>query len=233
MTASGTASRTGSRPLLTRDALVAGGVLVNTELLALLAYFVLSDAVPYRPLVYVYPFVWLNVALWGVWRVRQARRVSAAGASTRRRAVAGALGVGYLLALGSVGGLYAVGAGGPDVGPRLVVAGLPPGWSPALLYTGGGLTLALVSFRVVGYAALAYLLAVALVDTRGPAALGPCLVGALPLLAGTLGGFVGDGAALVGDGSYALSTLVFVLAVALLVRRPTAADLARLGGWVR
>ncbi|WP_254543537.1 DUF7546 family protein [Halomarina pelagica] len=218
-----------------RETLLGLAVLVNTELLLVVGYLLWTGVTPTRPLFYVYPFVWINAAAWGLWRVE------VPSAPARRRLAVGAVAVGYFLLLGYVGGLYAVGStpGPSDV--RIVLRTLPPGWSPALLYAGEWLTLALLPFKVVGYATLAYLVYATLLDAGGSATAGllglfSCVSCTLPLIAGVLSGFLGGATALVSAAygqSYGLSTVVFVLTVALLVWRPTAADLSRVRSLLR
>ncbi|MFC7155403.1 hypothetical protein ACFQPA_08040 [Halomarina halobia] len=218
-----------------RETLLGLAVLVNTELLLVVGYVLWTGVTPSRPLFYIYPFVWINAGLWGLWRA------TVPAAPTRRRLVAGAVALGYLLLLGYFGGLYAVGATPGPSDLRVVTRTLPPGWSPALLYTGEWLTLALLPFKAFGYATLAYLVYATVLDAGGSATAGllglfSCVSCTLPLIAGVLSGFVGGTAALVSAAygqSYGLSTVVFVLTVALLVWRPTAADLSRVRSSLR
>jgi hypothetical protein len=225
--------RLGGLPLR-RETLLYGAALVNLELLVVFAYLALVQPTITRPLFYVYPFVWINVGLWAVWRTRLP------DASGLRLWVARALGAGYFLLLGYVGGLYGV-SGGVPVGLRVEVTALPPGWAPALIYGGELFQFALLPFKVVGYLALAYLVYATVLDATGGALGGllglfSCVSCTLPVVAGVLSGFVG-GAGAVATAAYAqsylLSTAVFVLTVGLLVWRPTVADLraltARLG----
>jgi hypothetical protein len=112
---------------------------------------------------------------------------------------------------------------------------LPSGWRPVLRYRGASLALVFLPQRVVGDAALGYLIPLALreaVDSGlaagvgGALALGSCAGCALPLLAavpGTLGG-AGLGVAAaptVAGGTYLLETAAYVLAMVVLTGRPT------------
>jgi hypothetical protein len=210
-----------------RGELLAWAALLNGELLLLGVYVLWTDVVPARPLYYVYPFVWINVAVWAL------RRVETPAASRGWRALAGAVAAGYFLLLAYVGGLFAVGTGGYAGGLRLVLWSFPPGWGPAVIYNGPTLAVFLTPFKLLGYLALASLVYVTVLDAAGGALAGlPWLLACtLPVIAGVLSGFVGGSSALVSaasGGSYALSTAAFVLAVVLLVRRPTAADARRL-----
>lgn len=223
-----------------RELLLVWAAVINAELLAVAVYLLWTGATPTRPLFYVYPFVWINAALWALWTVD----VPAVD-DRRRGALAAAAGVGYFLVLGYFGGLYAVGSaagangsGGVVAGAgwSLVLASFPPGWSPAVLYDGATVTLALLPFKVFGYVTLAYLVAVTVLDASGGAAAGllglfSCVSCTLPLIAGAVSGLVGGAGALVAAAygqSYGLSTVVFVVTVVLLVWRPTAADLSRM-----
>jgi hypothetical protein len=217
-----------------RETLLYGAALVNLELLLVLAYLALVQPTVTRPLFYVYPFVWINVALWAVWRTT--RPV----ADGLRLWVARALAAGYLLLLGYVGGLYGV-SGGVAVGLRFELTALPPGWAPAVIYGGELFQFALLPFKLVGYLALAYLVYVTVLDATGGVLGGvlglfSCVSCTLPVVAGVLSGFVG-GAGAVATAAYAqsylLSTVVFVVTVGFLVWRPSVADVrtltARLG----
>ena len=218
-----------------RETLLWAAVVVNTELLLVLAYLVLAsprfgDRSPWTVAAfYVYPFVWINAALVGVVRVRVPT------APARRRLVAGAVAGGYLLVLAYAGGVFGFGGDGPVTGLRVVVASLPPGWSPAVVYNGDTLRVALLLFKVVGYLALASLVYATVLDTAGSIAGGlvgllSCVSCALPVLAGVLSGFVG-GTALVTAASaqsYALSTVAFVVTVGLLTWRPSLSTVRRL-----
>lgn len=219
-----------------RDRLLVWAAIVNAELLAVGAYLLATSVIPTQPLFYVYPFVWINAALWALWSVG----APSTGTKNRRRvALAAAVGAGYFLVLGYFGGLYALGTApgaAAATGWSLSLTSLPPGWSPAVLYNGTRLTLALLSFKVFGYATLAYLVALTVLDATGGAAAGllglfSCVSCTLPLIAAAVSGFVGGAGALVAAAygqSYGLSTVVFVVTVALLVWRPTAADLSRM-----
>ena len=223
-------------PYADRETLVYGAALLNAELLLVLAYLALVGPQVTRPLFYLYPFVWINAAVYALWRVD--RPTAPAG----RKVAAGAVALAYLGVLAYVGGLFGFGAGGAATGLRLELAALPPGWSPALIYAGASLQVALLPFKVVGYLALAYLLYATLLDAAaglvgGLLGLFSCVSCTLPVIAGVLSGFVGGTgavAAAVYGQSYLLSTVVFVLTVGLLLWRPTAGDLrglaARLGG---
>lgn len=204
----------------TRGTLLWGAVLVNAELLALLFYLaqpaVTATAIRY----YVYPFIWINVGLWAL------VRVSPPKASHRRRVVAGVLAVGYFLVLAYASGLVGPGLGAMATGLR--IAPLPPGSGPALVYGGESLQLALFPYKIVGYVALAALVYATVLDVArsaigGILGLFSCVSCTWPVIASFVGGIAGSSSAVANaalSGSYGLSTVVFVITVALLYWRP-------------
>lgn len=220
---------------LGRNAVMGWATVVNAEFLLVASYLLLAPVTPTDVWIYVYPFVWINVAIWAT------RRVDVPAASRRRRYVGGMVALGYLFVLGYLGGLYGPGMGGLATGLRIEMMSLPPGWSPAVLYSGEQVRLALLPFKVVGYLTLAYLIYATVLDATGSATVGifglfSCVSCVLPLIAATVSGFVGGGGALVAAASaqsYALSTAVFVLTVVLLVWRPTAGSFSRLRAKLR
>src|SRR6056297_1474654 len=74
-------------------------VVLNTELLLVMLYRLLLPGAATDPLLLTFPFVWLNVARLVLLHARPAP------ASSRRRAVAGAVALGYGLGVGYVGGV--------------------------------------------------------------------------------------------------------------------------------
>ena len=223
-------------PYVGRETLVYGAALLNAELLLVLAYLAVVGPQVTRPLFYVYPFVWINAAVYALWRA------DLPAAPAGRRLVAGAVALAYLGVLSYVGGLLGFGAGGAATGLRFELTALPPGWSPALIYAGASLQFALLPFKVVGYLTLAYLLYATLLDAAagvlgGVLGLFSCVSCTLPVIAGVLSGIVGGAGAVAAAAygqSYGLSTVVFVVTVALLLWRPTVGDLrglaTRFGG---
>lgn len=213
-----------------RSTLVWGALIVNTELLVVLAYFALTSppTTPEFVLLALYPWIWFNASLWGV------TRTDAPPAASRRRAVAIAVGVGYFLVLAYVGGVLQPGLGERATGVRFVAFAVPPGFSPALLYSGAAVVVNLIPFKVVGYAALSYLVYVTVLDAAESAAAGvvglfACVSCTFPVVAAVVGTVFGSSAAVaVADRSYGLSTVVFALTVVLLSWRPTVGDFARL-----
>jgi hypothetical protein len=198
------------------------GLLVTTELLLVVGYVLLLDVQVRDPALFVVPFVWIDAAILAV----VGTDLPATGRRTRR--IAGAVAVAYFLLLAYVGGL--VGApSGPVSTLSLSLTSLPPGWSPALRYN-GVVSLVVLPYKAVGYAALAYLVYATVLDASG-AVLGgvvgvlSCVSCTFPVLAGLLTGLAGGGSALAaaatGSG-YLLSTVAFVVTVALLYWRPAA-----------
>lgn len=209
-----------------------GALVVNAELLVTLAYYAVTS-VPgtlQYALLTLYPWVWLNASLWVYVRVR------APAAPARRRVLAGALAGGYFLVLLYFGGVLLPGIGERATGLRLVGLTLPPGFSPALLYSGRAVVLNLVPFKLVGYLTLAYLIYTTVLDVSGSAIAGvvglfSCVSCSLPVIAAIVSGIAGSGTAVVTAAtgqSYGLSTVVFLFTVALLVWRPDWSDVARL-----
>lgn len=208
--------------------------ILNAELLVLLAYFAFVTGPPRRPgfvLLATYPFVWLNVSWWAY------RGTDVPVATGRRRAVAGGLAVGYFLVLAYVGGLLQPGLGDLATGLRVVLVDVPPGFAPAVLYSGKAVVVNVVPYQVVGYLALAYLVYVTAVDVSGSVAGGmvglfSCVSCTFPVIATLISGVTGSAAlaATASQQSYGLSTAVFVVTVLLLRWRPDAVDLARVRG---
>lgn len=167
----------------------------------------------------LYPFVWINLGVLAVVATRVPQ------ASRRTLAVAAGVGVAYFLLLTTIDGTVAF----DGTGSGLRVLWLPPGWGPALLYNSETFRLALFPFKLVGYASLAYLVAVTVVDAAesavaGVVGLASCVSCTAPIATSVVAGLFGGAGAVstaVYAWSYDLSTLVFVVSVALLYWRPT------------
>jgi len=205
------------------DVIVGGAALLSVEFLAVVVYLLVVPTASVAGWVYyAVPFVWIDAALWALWRV------DVPAASARRRLLAGSLAAGYFGVVAYAGGLVGPGLGTAATGLRVSITGVPPGWSPAVLYGGERVTLALLPFEAVGYLALAYLVYASVLDAARSAAAGvvglfSCVSCTLPVLAGFASGIAGGGGALVSAAlsqSYALSSAVFVLTVVLLAWRP-------------
>lgn len=189
------------------------------EAVLVVAYFAITDAHPTNAVRYlVYPFVWINVGLWAVWRVdpRPGTRVHSATAS----AVAAA----YLFALFYLAGTIGPGVAGVPVDVRVELHA--PGWGPLVAVSSPWLRLFLVPFEVVGYAVLSYLLYANVLDLSRGAYSGVfglvtcvgCTVPVLVPLVGALGGPATSLTTTAYAWSYDLGTLFYVLTVALLFR---------------
>lgn len=207
---------------LRRDTLLWAALLVNTYLLLVLAYHVLSPNEITGPVPVVVPAVWMGVGLWAI------ARTDPPTASRRRRTVVMLVAVAYVGLLGFFGGLWGLGVADHPTSFRLAVTSLPPGWSPAVLANTPWIRLSLLPFTVVGYVALGYLLYAALLDAAGSAISGvlgllSCVSCTWPIVAAVATSIVG-GSGAVADAalsqSYPISTVVFVVTVALLYWRP-------------
>ncbi|MFB6091771.1 MAG: hypothetical protein ABEK02_02040 [Haloquadratum sp.] len=204
----------------TRD-LLYGALFGNTLIAAALAYLVAADITLTQPRYTVYGLLWVLVGVLAVWKTAPV----SADARTRRRAAAVA--TLYAVALAVAGGVVvdAASAGG---GFGVRVAMLAPGWGPAPVVSTPWVLLVLMPARVVGYLALAYLVYATVIDAAGAAVSGvvgllSCVSCSWPILASLLSGVLGGSSALVAatfDFSYDVSTVVFLVTVALLYWRP-------------
>jgi hypothetical protein len=203
---------------LPRTLLLRVGALLTVELALLGAYLALTGWQVLAPRYLLYPLLWVTVGVLAV------ARTAPVDAPRSSRLVAALLAAVYLSILLWADG--SVSLRGTRMGFRLVW--LPPGWGPAVLYGGESVSLALFPYRVVGYAALSYLL-YATAATASRAALGglvglvSCVSCTLPVAAAFLSSVAGGATAVAAAAtvwSYDLSTVVFLLAVALLYWRP-------------
>lgn len=195
---------------------------LNSQLLVAVLYVLLTTASFASLRLVVYAAIWINVS---VWVVLNSRPAATAAPQIRRRALA--IGGGYFALLAVAGGLITVGVGEAATGLR--IAPLPPGYGPALLYSGQQVTVTLMPNYLVGYVALAYLVYVTVIDAAGSAAAGliglfSCVSCSWPILASLISAITGGGSLLVTSAlqvSYGLSTAVFVVTAGLLYWRPT------------
>ncbi len=196
------------------------GLFLNTQLVALGLYVLLTPASFSSLRLIAFGFIWLNVSAWVVAN----RRPPAASRSLRRRAAAVA--TGYFGLLLFAGGIVGFGIGEAATGFR--IAPLPFGFGPAILYSGELITINLLPIYLIGYSALAYLVYVTVIDAAGSAAAGviglfSCVSCSWPIIASLASGLLGGGSLLTASAlqiSYTLSTAVFVLTAALLYWRP-------------
>ncbi|WP_440989819.1 DUF7546 family protein [Haloarchaeobius baliensis] len=196
-------------------------LLVAVELLVLAVYFLATGERVLDLRYVVYPFVWINVAAYAV-----VHTAPVAG-SRRTKALAGLVAVGYLALLAwlvGIVGLHDVGAEATGLSVRLA----SPGWGPIVAYVAPFGHVTLVPFRVLGYLALSYLVYATVVEAAsssvgGLVGLFSCVSCALPVVSSVGASLTGSTTAALGT-VYAFSldasTLVFVVAVALLYWRP-------------
>ena len=184
-----------------------------------ISYVLATDAIITEPLFLVYPFVWIDASLLAL------LRADVPSGSPGRRLLAGAIGTGYFLLLGYVGGLY-----GPGMEPMALHLnwGPPPGYAPTLLYDSGSFQLLLEPYKVVGYLTLSYFVYATVLDAAATAVSGvlglfTCLSCSWPILGTVATTVFGSGsavAAVATGNAYGIGTAVFVLALALLSYRP-------------
>ncbi|MEF8784998.1 MAG: hypothetical protein V5A45_03620 [Haloarculaceae archaeon] len=201
------------------------GLVLTTEFLLVVAYVLVFDVLVRDWTLFVVPFVWINVAGWAIYHT------TPAPSPARRRRIAGAIAGGYFLLLSYFGGIFALHSHdhGPVGGFTVDFVGLPPGWSPSLLYTGEMVHLVFLPYKVIGYIALAYLVYKTALDASsaifgGLVGIFSCVSCSFPLIAGIVTGVVGGGSALAAataQSSYLLSTAVFVVTVGLLYWQPS------------
>lgn len=183
-------------------------------------YLFLSSGRVTDPLVFTYPFIWVNASIWAVGRRR------APPTTANRRLVARLIAGGYFLVLAFFGGILAFeGMGSPGVSTHW---SLPPGYGPQVVLSSPQVQLLFVPYKVVGYLALAYLVYTVLLDTFSSALTGvvgifSCVSCTWPILGTFLTTLFGSTSMVVSVASnqpYGASTVVFLSAVALLTWRP-------------
>ncbi|MFB6195975.1 MAG: hypothetical protein ABEI80_07365 [Haloplanus sp.] len=185
------------------------------ELAVVTAYLAVTDVIITDPRYVVYPFVWINVGLWAM------TRIDTPTVDRRRWAVAAAVAVGYLLVLLWAGGILMFGLDGPLPGGAVAsIHWTVPGWGPILIYGTPHVRVSLVPFKFVGYVAMTYLVYARLLDaTRavlsGVLGLVSCVGCTFSILLPLIGATTLFGSTLTRL-SWDLSTLVFLLTVALL-----------------
>jgi hypothetical protein len=196
---------------------------VAVELLLLGLYLFTAPGQISRLRYTLYPFVWINAGAWAVFHT------SAPTTSRRSRAVGAAIAGGYFLVLLWLAGLIGpVPAGYTERLVELTVGLGSPGWERITLVV-ADVSLTLVPFRVVGYLALSYLVYVTVLDAAGAAVSGAlglfsCVSCVFPVFVSLASGVFGGSSAVVGTifaYSTDLSTVVFLVALALLYYRPT------------
>lgn len=194
------------------------GVLIAIEVLAITLWFSLAEWSVLRPASVAHPLVWVNIAAFALLVTDRPT------ASRRDRLLAGGLALGYLAVLGWVAGALKHGMGTY----QFAIIWLPPGWGPAVQISSPLVRATLFPYQVVGYVTLAYLLYVGILDAVQPVAgallgFASCVGCTLPLAASALPLLLGGSAPLSVEGlgrPAAIGTLVFALAVAILLWRP-------------
>jgi hypothetical protein len=199
--------------------LIYGALLINTEILLVLLYLSVSAVQVDSVFSIIYPFIWINIGLWAIVRTKPAPRTK------RHQYLAGAVSVGYLLALFVLGGMAWVAH--PEIAQGFDVSMLAPGIGPVIAYNGRLIRFTLVPFLVVGYVALTYLVYATLLDAAGSAigsvfGLFSCLSCVWPLIAPVFVGVFGSAGAATAASlqSYVAGTVIFLGTVALLYWRP-------------
>lgn len=205
-----------------KTTLLWGVLLVNTELLLIFAYELLSSSSITQVQSALIPFVWINVALWVF-----ARMERPAG-TERQRVIALSAATLYFGMLTYFGGLWAPGPS--EFGWRFAVElGSPsPGWTPIVHFDSPAFQIDIIFYQFVGYLALSYLVFGAMLETASSAVAGvlgmlSCVSCSWPLFATIITGVLGGSTALAGtilSFSYSVSTVVFLVTVALLYYRP-------------
>lgn len=208
-----------------RSTLIWGIVLVSVQAYLVLTYVSITGRQGGVDSFVLVPFVWINVALWAF------VRTSPKPVSGRDRILPTAIAGGYFLLLALVGGLVGPGAGFSDAvpatDPRLILFDAPPGWTPAFVWAGEYLRVALRPPLVLGYAAIAYLLYATITEMHkavlgGIVGLFSCVGCTVPIIVAVVGAVTGGTAGLLTPGNvaaisgYEVSTVVFLVTIGFL-----------------
>ncbi|MDY6764467.1 MAG: hypothetical protein SV377_02080 [Halobacteria archaeon] len=206
---------------LDTDTLLWLAVVTSFELLIIGAYFLFTsaEATTFRHL--LYPIIWINIGVLAVIKTKPTK------VETKYKILGVAISAIYFLVLMNVAGLIRIGGMNRGLNVAWMVT---PGWGPVLSYSGSFITFSLIPFQTIGYVALSYLVYATLVDATkavvsGLIGLVSCVGCTWPIAASLLAGLFGGGGSsalsnVVYSYSYGLSTLVFLVAVALLYWRP-------------
>jgi len=208
-----------------REELLYGALILNTELMLVGIHALVgtSSATSLAGLLqYLYPLVWINAGLLAI------VKTTPPPVSTAQRRKAVVVGAAYFLVLAAIGGIIRPGSPGIESYLQFNLLQLPPGWNPMLAYFGTTVSVTLIPFKLVGYAALSYLIYVMVLDAAG-LSLGTltgvfsCVSCVLGILVPTISSVLGGAGAVLGQltpESYGASTVVFVVSLALLYYRP-------------
>jgi hypothetical protein len=196
-------------------------VLVALELFLLGSYGAARPGSITRPRYLLYPFVWMNAAVWAIFHTDPPT------GPVRRRIAGVGLALSYLTVLFWLAGLVGPAPPDPGGGLSVTVALASPGWERVTLVA-GDLSVTLIPYRVAGYLALSYLVYVTAVDAAsavlgGALGLVSCVGCTFPIVLSLTSGVFGGSSAVAGavfTRSVDLSTVVFLLALAMLYYRP-------------
>lgn len=203
----------GNRLDVTTEDVLLWSAVGGAELLAVLVYLATSSTTITEPRYAVYPFVWINVGLLAVSRTslpshgRRVRVLALVGVSA------------YLLALLYLGGIVRLGVLTPlGPGTDFRISWALPGWGPIVVFRNSLVQTVFVPFKLTGYLSLAYLLYAQLLDVTGGVLSGvfgfvSCVGCTFSVLVPLVGASTFSAVAWL---SWDLSTLVFLLTVALL-----------------
>ena len=194
---------------------------ILVQLFLLFLYFAVAPEYTTTPRYTLYPLVWITVSLW------VAMTVDVPDASGRRQLVGAAIAAVYFAVLLYLSGLVGFSPSEQTLasGGGFAVDGSSPGWE-RVTYVTESFYVVFVTYRVLGYLVLAYLVYVTVLDASasffsGALGLFSCVSCTFPVLlslsAGLFGGAVA-GAVL--DFSFDLGTLFFIVALTLLYYRP-------------
>jgi len=208
-----------------RETLLYGALLLNTELLlvALHVFIGGTSASSWQGVAqYVYPLVWINAGLLVIVKTTP----PPVSTATKRRAIA--VGVGYFLVLSAIGGIVRPGSPGIEPYLQFNLLMLPPGWNPMVAYFGTVVSVTLIPYKLIGYAALSYLIYVMVLDSSGLSwgsltGLFSCVSCVLGIFVPVVSSVFGGTAAVVGQlvpQSYGAATVVYLLSLGLLYWRP-------------
>lgn len=193
-------------------------LVVAVELCLLGLYFTVTPAEVTELRYTLYPFVWINVAIWVV------RKTAPPPASRRHELFASTVAAAYFLVLCWLAGLVGFTLAGTPTELLGVTVGYgSPGWERVRVVTPFA-HLTLIPFRVIGYLALSYLVYVTILEATVAAVSGTlgfvaCLSCGVPVITSLATGVFGASASLTGalyTHAVDISTAVFLLAVGLL-----------------
>lgn len=211
-----------SRFKFRRETAFLTGLVVNTLLLLYGVYYLLSPNEIIGPVAILVPLVWISIGILAIVATKPPM------ANQRQRTIALAIATGYFGLIGYFGGIWNRSATSLPYGLEVTLFSAPPGWAPRIALNTPVVFLNLQPWQVIGYAALAYLIYVAVLEAAGSVISGivgflSCVSCTWPILATIVSSVVGGTGAAAGivyDQTYLLSTVVFVITVALLYWRP-------------